>query len=161
MQAMQSNGALLSNAIKAYYGVTKTGASPGQDMNVGGGQGLFLCFRKDFSSSSGMIYFDISLALRLDVYIVGKGDSYGATNSERYTTPEQWIALGANKGTGACGASSSLQVNIRHDIDLQQYLVRVICGSASDRAGCIKIANSLGWTFYGGATPETVFTVGA
>jgi hypothetical protein len=25
MQAMQSNGALLSNAIKAYYGVTKTG----------------------------------------------------------------------------------------------------------------------------------------
>lgn len=157
MQAMQNNGALLSNAIKAFYGVTKTGASPGQDMSMGGGQGLFLCFRKGFAESSGMIYFDISLALRLDVYIVGTGDSYGGTDKERYMTPETWVSLGANTKTGYCGASSPLQVNIRHDIDIREYLVAVMCGSASDRAQCVKIAKSLGWTFYGGASPEDVF----
>ena len=104
-----------------------------------------------------MVYFDLSLALRLDVYIVGTGDSFGNTKTERYTTPEQWVKLGAHNGTGGCGSSSALQVNIRHDIDLQQYLVRVNCGSKSNRDQCIKIAKSLGWTFFNGAKPEDVF----
>lgn len=160
MHAMKTNGALLSNAIKAFYGVTKTGASPGSDMNQGGGQGLFLCFRKGFASQAGMLYFDISLALRLDVYIVGTGDTYGNTGTERHMTPEKWTALGAHQGTGYCGASSSLQVSIRHDIDIQQYLVAVMCGSQSAKAECIQIAKALGWTFYGGASPEEVFRVG-
>ena len=159
MTAMKNNGALLANAIKAFYGVTKTGASPGEDMNRGGGQGLFLCFRKGFDASAGMIYFDISLALRLDVYIVGTGDTYGDTKIERYATPEKWIGLGAHQTTGSTGASSHKQVSIRHDIDIQQYLVAVMCGSPTARDSCIKIAKQMGWTFYGGAKPEDVFRV--
>jgi ADP-ribose pyrophosphatase YjhB (NUDIX family) len=155
MRAMQQNGALLSNAIKPFYGVTKTGASPGEDMSRGGGQGVFCCFRKGFTSAVGMVYFDISLALRLDVYIVGKGDTYGDTTHTRYMTPEQWVALGANTTTGACGATSAHQVSVRHDIDLQTYLVRVIAGPA--RAECIKIASQMKWRFYNGLTPEQVF----
>ena len=156
---MKNNRALLANAIKAFYGVTKTGASPGEDMNRGGGQGLFLCFRKGFDASAGMIYFDISLALRLDVYIVGTGDTYGDTKIERYATPEKWIGLGAHQTTGSTGASSHKQVSIRHDIDIQQYLVAVMCGSPTARDSCIKIAKQMGWTFYGGAKPEDVFRV--
>lgn len=156
MQAMQQNGALLSNIIKPFYGVTKTGASPGEDMARGGAQGLFCCFRKGFATNlTGMIYFDISLALRLDLYIVGKGDSFGDTTLQRFMTPESWVALGAHTVTGSCGASSPHQVNVRHAIDIQTYLVRVIAGQY--REGCIKIAKSKGWTFYGGLTPEQVF----
>lgn len=157
MQQMGNNGALLANAIKPYYGVTKTGASPGEDMNRGGGQGLFLCFRKGIADHAGMIYFDISLALRLDIYIVGTGDTYGDTGQTRYSTPEQWVKLNAHKGSGYTSASSPLQVSVRHDIDLREYLVAAVCSSSSERTQCIKIADSLGWTFYGGAKPEEVF----
>jgi hypothetical protein len=155
MQAMQNNGALLSNAIKPFYGVTKTGASPGADMERGGGQGIFCCFRKGFDDSKGMVYFDLSLALRLDLYIVGTGDTYGDTTHTRYMTPEQWVQLGAHKKVGVCSASSNLQMSVRHDIDIRTYLVRVIAGHQA--AQCIQIAKKLGWTFYGGLKPEQVF----
>lgn len=157
MQNVTQIGALLSNVVKPYYGVTKVGASMGADMEKGGSQGLFGCFRKGFTSSAGMLYFDISLALRLDVYIVGTGDTYGHTGTERYTTPEQWVKLGAHLKTGSTGASSPLQVNVRHDIDLQQYLVRMVCGSKANRDKCIQLAQQASWTFPNGLTAEQVF----
>lgn len=154
---LRKNGALLANAIKAFYGVTKTGASPGSDMQRGGGQGLFACFRKGFTSTKGMIYFDIALALRLDVYIVGTGDTFGDTSATRYYTPETWVGMNAHMKTGATSASSSQQVNIRHDIDIQEYLVRVVCGSKAVADQCIQIAKEEGWTFRYGGPPEKVF----
>lgn len=153
-----TNGALLSNEVKPFYGVTKQGASPSSDFNSGGSQGIFCGFRKVATPKGAKtkhLYFDMSLALRLDVYIVGTGDSFGNVNVQRYTTPKKWVSMGAI-GTGGLGASSSHQVVVRHDIDLQQYLRIAKCASATEAAQCIEMVKKAGWTFQFGP-PEKIF----
>ena len=153
-----TNGALLSNEVKPFYGVTKQGASPSSDFNSGGSQGVFCGFRKVATPKGAVtkhLYFDLSLALRLDVYIVGTGDSFGNVNVQRYTTPKKWVSMGAIK-TGQLGASSSHQVVVRHDIDLQQYLRIAKCANATEAAQCIEMVKKAGWIFQFGP-PEKIF----
>lgn len=144
------NGALLANEVKPFYGVVKDGASPSSDFAQGGSQGIFCCLRK-----SGFypkhLYFDLSLALRLDVYMVGTGDSFGNVHTERRTMPDKWTV-----GSGPIGASSSGQLLVRHDIDLQTYLVVAKCGSQSEADQCIALVKQLGWKFRAGP-PEKIF----
>jgi hypothetical protein len=146
------NGALIANEVKPFYGVVKDGASPSSDFQHGGSQGVFCCLRKGTSLYAKHLYFDLSLALRLDVYMVGKGDSFGNVNTERYTMPDKWSV-----GSGAIGASSSGQLLVRHDIDLQTYLVHAKCANETEAAQCIALVKQLGWQFKFGP-PEKIFT---
>lgn len=146
------NGALLANEVKPFYGVVKAGASPSSDFEQGGSQGVFCCFRKVVSDYHVKhLYFDLSVALRLDAYIVGSGDSFGNVTTTRYTMPDTWTV-----GNGKVSSSSPHQLVIRHDVDLQTYLVKAICADASEVAQCIALVKKLGWTFKHG-TPETIF----
>lgn len=145
-----TNGALLANEVKPFYGVVKEGASPSSDFQQGGSQGVFCCLRKG-SFQPKHLYFDLSLALRLDVYMVGKTDSYGNVTATRYTMPDKWIV-----GEGSIGASSGGQIVVRHDIDLQTYLVAAKCSSKSEADDCIALVKKLGWKFRFG-TPEKIF----
>lgn len=144
------NGALLANEVKPFYGVVKDGASPSSDFSQGGSQGVFCCLRKG-GFYAKHLYFDLSLALRLDVYMVGKGDSFGNVHTERYTMPDKWSV-----GSGAIGASSAGQILVRHDIDLQTYLVKAKCSSQDEADQCIALVKSLGWKFRAGP-PEKIF----
>lgn len=147
------NGALLANEVKPFYGVVKEGASPSSDFSQGGSQGVFCCFRKG-NPHVKHLYFDLSLALRVDLYIVGSGDSFGNVHAQRYTMPEQWTQA---VGSGYISGGSSWQVLVRHDIDLREYLVRAHCASASEAQQCIDLVTKLGWTFKHGAASK-IFT---
>ena len=154
IESVRVNGALLANEVKAFYGVTKEGASPSADYSAGGSQGIFACFRAVKTSFlNNHLYFDLAVALRVDVYIVGTGDTYGNVMKERRMTPESWES---GVGSGDVSSSSHHQISIRHDIDLQTHLVRAGCYSAKDRQKCIDLVKSYGWTFKHG-TPEEIF----
>jgi len=156
IESVRVNGALLANEVKAFYGVTKEGASPSADYSAGGSQGIFACFRTVKTSFyTNHLYFDLAVALRVDVYIVGTGDTYGNVMKERRMTPDSW-ASGVDNGS--VSSSSGHQISIRHDIDLQTHLVRAGCPSESDRKKCIDLVKSYGWTFKHG-TPEEIFVV--
>jgi ADP-ribose pyrophosphatase YjhB (NUDIX family) len=142
-QMAMKNGALLSNNQKPFYGVSVNGFSTGSDFDAGGTQGLFCVFRKFGSAGENVLYFDIALCLRTDVYVVGSGDAFGNVHTERYTTPEQWKG---HIGTGSIGASSHFQINVRHDIDLQTYLLAAVCSSKSARDQVRKLCKDMGWT---------------
>lgn len=154
--SVRVNGALLSNEIKAFYGVTKEGASPPADYAAGGSQGIFACFRTAKTSFyQNHLYFDLAVALRVDVYIVGTGDTYGKLTEPRRMTPDSWAS---GVGSGDVTPSSHHQISIRHDIDLQTHLVRAGCPNEYDRKKCIDLVKSYGWTFKHG-TPEEIFVV--
>jgi len=142
-QMAMKNGSLLSNNQKPFYGVSVNGFSTGSDFDAGGTQGLFCVFRKFGSAGANVLYFDIAVCLRTDVYVVGSGDAFGNVHTERYTTPEQWKG---KVGTGQIGASSHFQINVRHDIDIQKYLLSAVCSSASSRDQIRKICKDMGWT---------------
>lgn len=144
------NGALLANEIKPFYGVVKDGASPSSDFSHGGSQGVFCCIRKG-EPYVKHLYFDLSLALRLDVYMIGTGDSFGDVHTTRHMSPDKWLV-----GSGKISASSGGQIVARHDIDLQTYLVVAKCGSESEAAECVALVKKLGWKFRAGA-PEKIF----
>jgi 8-oxo-dGTP pyrophosphatase MutT (NUDIX family) len=144
------NGALLANEVKPFYGVVKDGASPSSDFSQGGSQGIFCCLRKG-GFYPKHLYFNLTLALRLDVYMVGTGDSFGNVHTERRTMPDKWTV-----GSGSIGASSSGQLLVRHDIDLQTYLVIAKCASQSEADQCIALVKQLGWKFRAGP-PEKIF----
>lgn len=149
-QDVSINGALLANEVKPFYGVVKAGASPSSDFQQGGSQGVFCCLRKG-PLYEKHLYFDLSLALRLDVYMVGKTDSYGNVTATRYTMPDKWPV-----GTGPIGSSSSGQIVVRHDVDLQTYLVAAKCSSKQEADQCIALVKKLGWKFRFGP-PEKIF----
>lgn len=153
------NLALLANNQKPYAGVPEGGGSPKADANVGGTQGIFACWRKVANPSNaqaGTLYFDVSIGLRMDVYIVGTGDTFGNQYAHsRAMTPEHWAKPAQQ--TGGVGLSSSNQVNVRHDIDLQTYLQFAKCASKSEADKCIALAKKNGWKFFGGKAPEEVF----
>lgn len=159
------NGALIANNLKAFYAIPPGGSSPSSDYPRGGSQGLFLCLRDDYYKN--ILSFDISLALRADVYMVGTGDTFGQTGplySEgvspyaRYG-PEQWKSKGA-VSSGWTGHTSHFQINARHDVDLRQYLYTVPMGSSTAVATVRKICKDAGWTtFANGRTVEQVIVV--
>lgn len=144
------NGALLANEIKPFYGVVKEGASPSSDFSHGGSQGVFCCIRKG-GFHPKHLYFDLSLALRLDVYMIGTGDSFGDVHTTRYMSPEKWTV-----GSGKISASSGGQIVVRHDIDLQTYLVVAKCADEVEAQACIALVKKLGWKFRAGP-PEKIF----
>lgn len=139
--AVPVNGALLSSVAKPYYGVPVSeshGGSPTADVQRGGAAQIFGGFRRGANNSSHL-YFDLSIALRDDVYVIGSGDSFGDPTVERYLTPEAWKGAGLHKKTGALTTSSTYQVVIRHDADLRQYLAYGVCDNATDRNKAIAV----------------------
>lgn len=153
-QKVINNGALLSNNTKPFYGIPPGGASPSSDYPKGGSQSLFMCLRKDWYT--GLLYFDIDLSLRTDVYMVGTGDTFGNTSMARNTTPEKWVSVGG-VGSGTVTWTSSFQMNARHDVDLQQYLHTVVCKTVEVRNQIRELCKSVGWmTFAQGRTLEQV-----
>ena len=157
---VQANGALISTAIKPFYGIPVTnesggmesdvGGSPTQDIPKGGSQGIFTCLRKNYYE--GIMYFDISLLLRTDWYMVGTGDTYGSTKAARYLTPEGIKSAGAvASGNVHCG--SHYQISFRHDIDLREYLYAVSCAKSydvktNDRDVVRELFQKSGWTTF-------------
>ena len=153
---------LYAQNMRSYHGYVhvshdpKYGGSPECDVNAGGTQGCFACFRSGKIGQSDVLYFDQSLLLRVDIMAIEGGDTYGNVTYPRAVRPEAWKGHG---GTGSVGLSSPFQVNIRHGVDLPTYLWEAACGSSSERDKCIKICKEKGWTsFAGGRTPEQVFT---
>lgn len=151
---MQHNGALLANDQKTYYGANLMGASPSSDYPVGGAQGVFCCLRKKSHKQADSLVFHPSVLLRLDVYQVGTGDTFGNVKMTRYMQPQHWTVKSGNVGSG-----SNYQINVRHDIDLQEYLLFANCPSEGVRKTCMQAVTDLGWTFQHG-TPATIFRVG-
>ena len=151
-QLAANNGALLSNNMKPYTGVKfgSGGASSDSDLSYGGSQGLFMGLRSLKQKQSNVLFFDISLLARADVYMVGTGDTFGKVFETRYTDPERIkSAGGASAPTSHLGASSPYQINVRHDIDLRQYLKRARFGSKQAAESTVALCKSLGWTTFG------------
>lgn len=163
LKAAQTNLALVANNQKMFQGTPVKGGSPKSDFTAGGTQGLFGCWRhlpSPQAAASNTLYFDVSVGLRLDVYMVGTGDTYGNQYEyPRYATPESWRKSGGINSTGSVGPGSHRQMNIRHDIDLQEYLQFGGCHSETERQACIALSKKMGWTFYGGKSPEDTFVV--
>lgn len=157
----KSNGCVMANAIRPYYGVPITGISKELDAQQGGSVGVYGGFRKGVVKGSGVLHFDISLLLRSDVYVIGSGDSFGNVAAARFVTPQAWKDQGLHKKkAGSPSASEHHQVLARHEIDLRQYLYYVKCSSASEAAKCRElVAERWGQnaTFANGRTPEEVF----
>lgn len=152
-QKAQNNGALLSNNTKPFYGVSINGYSTGSDFEQGGTQGLFLGFRKAFSAGN-VLYFDISLMLRTDVYVVGTGDAFGNVKAQRVLDPDRWAQwISSHGASGSIGSSSSYQINARHDIDLQTYLHTALCSSITERDKIRVICKKLGWLKFAQGRP--------
>jgi 8-oxo-dGTP pyrophosphatase MutT (NUDIX family) len=165
MRSISGTGMMLSTNQRPFYGVPLKGETGSQsdDIRYGGSQGIFCVFRDDLRYINHL-YFDISLTLRTDVYIVGpKGswDSYGYVKSKRYMTPESWKAAHNDSGqsimSGIVEITSYPQVNVRHSIDIRKYLVAAICADKKEVADCIALVKELGWVFADGRTPESIF----
>jgi len=182
-----ANGALLSNNTKPFYGVpvgSGYGVSVGSDFDAGGTQGLFCGLRKGFTAQKGVLYFDISLLLRTDVYIVAGDttreqdnekfasghsvgvadwDSYGKVTHRRITNPALFPEIFDKysfKWTGSVGATTKPQISVRHDIDLRTYLWRAT-GDYEQIQKMKQCCAAYGWTtFAQGRTVEQVFGQG-
>lgn len=147
--------ALIANEVKPFYGVVKTGASPSSDFSYGGSQGVFCVLRAaGVQSNPVTLYFDLSLGLRVDVYMVGTGDAYGNVTAQRFTTPNKWsVGKSQEISSGSTG-----QIVCRHDIDLQVYLRKAVCASAADAETCRKFAKARGWSFKHGSIDSIFVT---
>jgi len=155
----KGNGAVMANVMKGYNGVPVSGASVPSDMGYGGSVGFFSVFRKGLSAGSGVLYFDISLALRPDVYIIGSGDGFGDVTRTRYTTPEAWKKHGLNTLTGSITITSPYQICVRHEANLRQYLrVALFSSSATAKTARDKVRQCWGEvTFAQGRSINEVF----
>jgi len=92
------------------------------------------------------LYFDISVFLRSDVYVVGKTDAYGEVTRERYLTPELWKKNSLNTTKGAVSVGSGWQFNVKHDLDLRQYLSFAVFGHKDLRNAALALCKKHGWT---------------
>lgn len=159
---LPKNGALIANGIRQYYGIPISGASPDSDFVKGGSANIFLGMRRGAPGnlSTNHLYFDISLGLRTDVYVVGSGDAFGADTATRFLTPESWKAHKLNTRTSSVGVSESYQFNAKHEIDLREYLAVAVFGSETDRKKAIEMCKAIGWTtFANGRKVEDVMVV--
>jgi len=160
------NGALVAMVLKPMYGVNIISGHSGSDPNKGGGHSLYTCIRRGPNARVNHLYFDISILLRVDAEIFDKSDSYGNPTYPRLVTPEAWKAHGlpdntSEKPDAECTAGSSYQLNLRHDIDLREYLVKAVLPSASDAKEIIALVKEVwgsGVRFSPlGLKPEDVF----
>ena len=157
---LRKNGAIVSNNMKPFVGASLGGGgSVPQDFGSGGSQGIFAGFRMmDAAIGADTFYFDLSLCLRLDVYVIGSGgnwsDAYGKLTDNRATSPAKWAAWAHSNSyqlKQALGYSSPYQVNIRHDIKLSQYLHALVCVDKDRRDKVRAICKEMGWlTFANG-----------
>jgi hypothetical protein len=159
-----TNGAMLAAIQRPFFGgfiPTSGGATSIEaDMQCGGGAVIFCGMRKGFPCGTNHLYFDPSILLRTDTYMISSGDGFGSINKTRYTTPEAWKKSGKHLSTAShVGSSESYQVCVRHDIDLRHYLYGAVC-SPGDVAAVIKVVKQA-WgenvRFAQGRTPEQVF----
>lgn len=155
-QVVPHNGALLSNAVRPFSGVPIGGSSEGADLLSGGGVNLFAVLRKGFVQQQAILYFDISILLRDDIFLCGTGDTFGRDTERRYLTPESWKKA-ISGYTGSIGASSHNQFVVRHSIDLRHYLHTAICENESERDKIRELCTDHGWTtFANGRSLEQV-----
>ncbi|KKM69820.1 hypothetical protein LCGC14_1446930, partial [marine sediment metagenome] len=140
---------LLSHNMRPFWGAKHISSSMTQDFDVGGTQGLFACFRQGKTGQSDILYFDISILLRNDLYVVGTSDDYGNVNKTRYTSPERWYDDTIGPGhtsyyKGSVNLSSPYQVQIRHDVNLLQYLHLAVCSSPAERKKALAACKQRG-----------------
>jgi 8-oxo-dGTP pyrophosphatase MutT (NUDIX family) len=149
---------LMSHNTRPFIGASDTEASKGMDFDSGGTQGVFMAFRKGKVLQSRLLYFDMALALRTDVTVIGLGDGFGNVTYERFTTPEQWkkdtLLAGSsstikNRYTGPVGQSSRYQVNARHGVNLHDYLHTAICKNNAERNQILAFCQQRGWNTWG------------
>jgi hypothetical protein len=156
----------INQRIQHGMGLNQSTGSKTSDVHRGGSQGVFCALRYPEYLANHM-YFDISVMLRTDAYIVGPGngvgwDSYGETENPRYMTPKSWADAISESGggkTGECNSCTVPQVNIRHGIDLRKYLIRAVCANGKQRDTCIQIVTEQGWVFAEGRKAEDIFVV--
>lgn len=154
----QANGAYIANQFRAFYGIPKSGFSPGDDEPVGGTQACFTVLTEGFTVSSiggGVLYFDISLGLRADHYVNGPGsyhggwDSFGDVSGARVYDPSKWKAAikaaGGSMHPSSVGASARPQFNSQHEIDFQQYIYLAVFPSGAV-AAAKALCKKKGWT---------------
>lgn len=141
-KSIPHNGALLANVDRPFLGIPIAGKSAVGDLMGGGAIGAFLCMRSGSKKRTDHLYFDLSLALRTDVYPVGKGDAFGKWTEDRYPDPKDWASRGLHTDTAEVGAGSQNQFVARHDVDWRTYLRYAVFNNAKDRneakALCIK-----------------------
>lgn len=167
-----ANGAVIAQNEKYFRGapVGKTvGESPSSDVSHGGSQGVFGVFRRLKKAGTPVLYFDPSLLLRLDVYMVGnKGytsmsDAYGEVEAHHIKSVSgmaEWVKSNHSHLSAGISPGSPGQINYRHEVKLTEYLYLAHCSSKAERDKCIEICNQRGWTkFAQGRSPEQVFSV--
>ena len=163
------NGAFMANEDRIYNGVVNSGVSWMTDATLGA-VGIFGAFRRINMGQAKVAYFDPSILLRTDVYVIGKKgyswDSYGDWTVTRHNDPYLWgkEIPSHSPGTGI-GATSSYQLQFRHGINLRAYLYVMTMESQSDADMAIELCKAK-WgkdvTF--GPTrrkPEQVFVTGS
>lgn len=144
------NGALLANAMRPFYGVPMSGVSVPADVQRGGAVGVFMGMRRVPSLCANHLYFDLSLALRDDVLVVGSTDSYGDWTVPRYSDPEHWKEHGLHTKSGHLGATESYQFVARHDVDWQQYLRLAVFSSKKELDAARKLCLAHGISGFAG-----------
>jgi hypothetical protein len=141
----KTNGAMLANAVRPFYGVSIGGSSVSADVMTGGASSVFIRCSLGKPPKSNLV-FDVSLFLRDDVFVLSS-DYYGSVMKPRYLTPEAWKSIAG--GTEAV---------VRNDIDLREYLYSASAGTQA--AQVIKLVKER-WgsdvRFANGRTPEQVF----
>jgi hypothetical protein len=151
------NGALLANAVKPYSGVplgSSTGSSTEADIASGGSANIFAVLRKGFVDQGAMLYFDISILLRTDVYMCGTGDSFGRETELRYLTPESWAeAIPSSAYKGIVSATAHYQFVVRHGVDLREYLHTIVMPNASDCKDVRELCSDNGWLTFAQGRP--------
>lgn len=158
--------ALMAHNVRPFAGVSGAEGSKDADYDSGGTQGVFTGFRKGSTGGDKMLYFDISLMLRTDMVVISTGDGFGKVTASRIMTPEAWrkdTIEGHNTSwyKHSLGMSSHYQVNLRHVINLLDYLDTGVCASPSERTNILALCKQRGWTAFGPKkrSPEKVFVV--
>lgn len=160
----ETNGCLLAISIRPFYGVSQSiGSCGGSDTSNGGDPIVFATMRRVPTFYKKHFYFDISLALRSDVFCIDGSDSFGDLKRPRSVNPEGWKAGGFHLEQGVSSAGSSNQFNIKHDIDLRQYLYRAVFSSETEKKRALTAVYKF-WgksiKFANGISPEEAFVVG-
>jgi 8-oxo-dGTP pyrophosphatase MutT (NUDIX family) len=144
---------LVSLEDRPYHGVDVGSSSATSDFIGGGSANIFGGLRSQNQHSPKLLHFHASLALRVDVYQVGTGDTYGNISKyKKITLPSNW----SDASDAGLSITSHAQINIPHQIDLLEYLEYADCVSETDKDECIWICKMKGWKFKHG-TPETIF----
>jgi hypothetical protein len=131
---------------------------------VGGATNLFLAMRSAKQVKARHLYFDLSLILRTDTYVVAPhGDGFGDFMRARALSLEAIKKATGDKGTKGLSEVSDgedSQLVARHEIDLQEWLYYAGCQDEDERQVCISLCKQCGLTsFFAGRTPEQVFVV--